>query len=324
MFYAIIGKPGEGKSYYAVTEIYAKQQENNDNVKKNSVIYYENKQILEDRGLLETFYDYYYELGNVKHERSDNHSYFQVFEDEEQFEEYFEYFLFYNKYIDAIRVKEGINLTNLLPVHQIYSNINGLKIDGVLQFNDGNKCDWTKTPLGSIHYIDEIRDIPHYKFDGRKPSQHHTVMLMSKVRHFDKDVYMITQDSEDLNYSLRKLIDKLYFVKRPPSKAKACGVYVFDQYLGNPRSAADSKRDPKKYIAHFILVYKKKYQNMYVSSSSHTSMLFNFPVKSLVYGLIFLVVLFVIVQGFLKIPIFSHFSNLFGVVQGRRFFESTS
>ncbi|ENX56858.1 hypothetical protein F885_03014 [Acinetobacter higginsii] len=303
MLYAIIGKPGEGKSYYAVTKIYDLQQINLENIKKNVPIFDENRTLLEERDLLSKDYTFTYEIGNEKFTKTCNHSYFDKLEDGVQFEDYFEYYFFYNKYIEQIYTEEQLKLTAILPVRQLYANINGLKIDGVLPFPD---LDWIRTPWGSDHFIDEVRDCPPYNWDGRKYSEHRLVKGMSKVRHTDKNVFLITQDSEDLNYSLRKLVDKLYFVKRPPQKVQACGIYVFDKYLSDPRAAADSTRDPKKYIEHIYLPYRKKFQRMYVSASSHSSMKFNISWKVFGYILLFVAIVLITVVGVTKIPIFSY------------------
>ncbi|WP_111828263.1 zonular occludens toxin domain-containing protein [Acinetobacter colistiniresistens] len=314
MLYAIIGKPGEGKSYFSVTKIYEFQQLNLENIKKNVPIFAENRTLLEERDLLEKDYTFTYEIGNELFTKTCSHSYFDKLEDGEQFEYYFEYYFFYNKYIEQIYTEEQLKLTAILPVRQLYSNINGLKIDGVLPFPD---LDWIVTPWGSDHFIDEVRDCPPYNWDGRKYSEHRLVKGMSKVRHTDKNVFLITQDSEDLNYSLRKLVDKLYFVKRPPQKVQACGIYVFDKYLSDPRAAADSTRDPKKYIEHFILPYRKKFQRMYVSASSHSSMKFNMSWKVFGYIFLFLMIIVITVVGVTKIPIFSYAVSAFKQMTGQ-------
>ncbi|MCU4386540.1 zonular occludens toxin [Acinetobacter haemolyticus] len=314
MLYAIIGKPGEGKSYYSVTKIYEFQQINLQNIKKNLPIIDENRTLLEERDLLTKDYTFTYEIGNEKFEKTCNHSYFEKLEDGEQFEDYFEYYFFYNKYIEQIYTEEQLKLTAILPVRQLYSNINGLKIHGVLPFPD---LDWIRTPWGSDHFIDEVRDCPPYNWDGRKYSEHRLIKGMSKVRHTDKNVFLITQDAEDLNYSLRKLVDKMYFIKRPPQKIQACGVYVFDQYLSNPRAAADSQRDPKKYIEHFVVLYKKKFQRMYVSASSHSSMKFNMSWKVFGYILLFIMIILITVVGITKIPIFSYAVDAFRQITGQ-------
>lgn len=314
MLYAIIAKPGQGKSYFAVVRMYEEQQKNLENLKKNAPIFEENRKLLEDRDLLKRDFTYTYELGDKTLQKTSNHEDFDVLEDAEQFEEYFEYYFFYNKYIEQITKEEGIALTALLPVRQIYSNINGLKIAGVLPFPD---IDWRKTPMGSIHYIDEIRRRPPYKWEGRVPSQDPIILGMSEVRHTDKDVWLISQDAEDLNYSLRQLIDKLYFVKRPPQNPQACGIYVFDKYLSRPRDAADSQRDPKKYVDYFLLVYKKKFQRMYVSASSHTSMKFRISPKVFAYIFLFFAILTIAIVGFMKIPIFQSFGSAIKQMTGQ-------
>ncbi|MFX7057625.1 zonular occludens toxin domain-containing protein [Acinetobacter baumannii] len=314
MLYAIVAKPGQGKSYFAVVRMYEEQQKNLENLKKNAAIFDENRKLLEERDLLEQDFTYNYEIGNQKFEKTSNYEYFDCLEDAEQFPEYFEYYFFYNKYIEQITKDEGIALTALLPVRQIYSNINGLKIQGVLPFPS---LDWRKTPMGSIHYIDEIRDHPPYNWDGRKVCEDPIIKEMSKVRHTDKDVWLITQDAEDFNYSLRQLIDKLYFVKRPPQNPQACGIYVFDKYISRPRDAADSLRDPKKYVDYFLLVYKKKYQRMYVSASSHTSMKFRIPPKVFFYSLLFIAILTIAIVGFMKIPIFQSFGSAIKQMTGQ-------
>lgn len=315
MLYAIVAKPGEGKSYFAVTKIYDFQQTNINNLKTNIPIYFENKKLFEDRGILDQDFTFTYDIGNVQYTKTTNYSYYDQFEDEEQFENYFEYFFFYNKYIEQVESELQIKLARLLPVKQIYSNINGLKIDGVLPMPID--LDWRRTPWGSIHFIDEIRDFyPYNNKDGRKVSTSGIILEMSKVRHTDKDVWLITQDAEDYNYSLRQLIDKLYFVKRPPSKMQACAVYVFDQYLSRPRAAADSTRDPKKYVDYFLVVYKKKYQNMYVSASSHTSMIKKINIKAFGYVFLFLLFATILVVGLMKIPIFTYFGTAVKMMTG--------
>ena len=49
MLYAIIGKPGQGKSYFAVERMFNAQQKNIQNLKKNIQIYYENSDLKKKR-----------------------------------------------------------------------------------------------------------------------------------------------------------------------------------------------------------------------------------------------------------------------------------
>ncbi|RZG66681.1 zonular occludens toxin [Acinetobacter wuhouensis] len=322
MLYAHIGKPGQGKSYTCVVDIYETQQINNHNVKKNVQIYYENKQILLDRDYdLDKNSKYTFpRMMREKGEKEDKLVDFTFtlsdltrFEDEEQFEYYFELFLLFNDFIQHINTLHSINLAKLLPVHQIYCDINGLAIEGVLV----PPIDWRETPRGSIIYYDEIRRKSPYNFTSKTPSKDPIILEMSEVRHHDKDVHLISQDAEDLNVSLRGLIDKLYFYKRPPQNINACSVYTFDQWLARPRAAADSKRDPKKYVDYRLVTYKKKFYKLYKSASSHTSMKINISWRVFFYIFIFILTGLLVTIGFLKIPIFQYFGSAIKQMTGQ-------
>lgn len=324
MLYAVIGKPGEGKSYWCVSQMYEKQQTNLANLKTNIKTYYENKQILEDRGHdidSDDEYTFQREI-NVKEngllvaklvDWTFQYKEFQEFEDEEQFEKYFELALLYNDFIEHINQLYKITLAKFLPVHQIYSDINGLKIDGILPLPS---LDWRETPLGSIMYIDEVRKKPPYKYVTKTPSTDPIIIDMAEVRHYDKDVYLISQDAEDLNVSLRQLLDKLYFIKRPAQKPQACSLYVFDKFVGRPRAAADSQRDPKPYVEHQLIIYKKKYFKMYKSASSHTSVKWNLNWKVFAYAIFTLSLMAAAMYGANQIPIFAQFSDTFKQMSG--------
>lgn len=320
MLYAHIGKPGQGKSYTCVVDIYEKQQINNHNVKKNVEIYFENKQLLLDRGIdLDKNIDFTF-LREMRVGKEDKWldftfklSELKQFEDEEQFEEYFNLFLLYNDFITHINTLHNINLAKVLPVHQQYCDINGLNIEGVLP----SPIDWRQTPRGSIIYYDEIRRKPPYNFTTKTPSRDPIILEMSEVRHHDKDVHLISQDAEDINISLRGLIDKMYFYKRPPQNINACSVYTFDQWLGRPRAAADSKRDPKKYVDYRLVTYKKKFYKLYKSASSHTSMKIKISWRVFFYIFLFIVMASLVAVGLFKIPIFQYFGSAIKQMTGQ-------
>lgn len=319
MLYAHIGKPGQGKSYSCVVDIYEKQQINNHNVKKNVEIYFENKQLLLDRGYDLDKNDNFTFLREMRVGKEDKWldftfklSELKQFEDEEQFEEYFDLFLLYNDFITHINTLHNINLAKVLPVHQQYCDINGLNIEGVLP----SPIDWRETPRGSIIYYDEIRRKPPYNFTTKTPSRDPIILEMSEVRHHDKDVHLISQDAEDINISLRGLVDKMYFYKRPPQNIKACSVYTFDQWLGRPRAAADSKRDPKKYVDYRLVTYKTKFYKLYKSASSHTSMKIKISWRIFFYIFLFILMSVLVLVGLFKIPIFQYFGSAVSQMTG--------
>ena len=319
MLYAHIGKPGQGKTYACVETIYEKQQINLHNIKKNVETYFENKLILLDRGYNLDLNKEFTFKREVKIDKEDvlvdftfSLNEFLQFEDEEQFETYFILYLLYNDFITHINTTHNINLSKLLPVHQQYTDINGLNIEGVLV----SPIDWRDTPRGSIIYYDEIRRKPPYNFTTKTPSTNPIILDMSEVRHDDKDVHLISQDAEDINISLRQLIDKLYFYKRPPQNINACSVYTFDQWLARPRAAADSKRDPKKYVDYRLVTYKKKIYRMYKSASSHTSMKMKISWRVFFYIFLFLLIFSLVAIGLFKIPIFQYFGSAISQMSG--------
>ncbi|MCU4377944.1 zonular occludens toxin domain-containing protein [Acinetobacter haemolyticus] len=324
MLYTVIGKPGEGKSYWCVSQMYEKQQVNLANLKKNVEVYYENKSILADRGHdIDSNDEYTFKREiNIKEnglivakivDWTFQYNEFQEFEDEEQFEKYFELAMLYNDFIAHINQLYTITLATFLPVRQIYSDINGLKIEGVLPLPS---LDWRETPDGSIMYIDECRKKPPYKFVSKTPSKDPIIIDMAEVRHYDKDVYLISQDAEDINNSLRQLVDKLYFIKRPSQKPQACSLYTFDKWLGRPRAAADSTKEPKPYVEYELIVYKKKYFKMYKSASSHTSMKFSLNWKIFGWILLTFGLMGIVAYGLNKVPIFGQFSDVFKQMVG--------
>ncbi|NAR19659.1 zonular occludens toxin, partial [Acinetobacter haemolyticus] len=75
--------------------------------------------------------------------------------------------------------------------------------------------------------------------------------------------------------------------------------------------------DPKKYIEHFVVLYKKKFQRMYVSASSHSSMKFNMSWKVFGYILLFIMIILITVVGITKIPIFSYAVDAFRQITGQ-------
>ena len=115
-----------------------------------------------------------------------------------------------------------------------------------------------------------------------------------------------------------QLVDKLYFIKRPSQKPQACSLYTFDKWLGRPRAAADSKRDPKPYVEYELIVYKKKYFKMYKSASSHTSVKFKINWKVFLWILLTLSLMTFVGYGLNKVPIFGQFSDTFKQMLGMK------
>lgn len=323
MNYLIVGKNGSGKSYFTVNMIKEFSDKNTVNLAANAIKFEKNNEILLDRdqkNLISQFSETIekLKLDNVKvyssYESSqqllnDIPDHFQSIEDGLNFDHYFKYHLIYNDFIKFVSSNSDLKLELLIPVHKLYADINGLKIEGV----ELSPEDWRTSPLGSKIFYDEFQDRPEYLFEGNKPSKNPMILELSKIRHYDIDLYLITPDPDNLHKSLRKIVHVMYFVKRPHGNPNCCSIYSFDQFLSNPRAAADSKREPKKYVHYELLTYKKSIQRLYTSAANHSSMKFQIPWKWIRNAFFIFIGFSIIFVMLFKIPIFSTF---IGAVKG--------
>lgn len=288
--YMYVGKMRQGKSYCAVSKIDEITKENSDNLEFNRKIFQEHLNFFTDRG------------------ESDLLESFMKLLDCEQYPEYHEELKVpFNEFLSKYNEENKLKLTLLKPVRQIYTDINGVieigKIKNVLPAPD----DWRITPKGSIIFYDEFQiHRPAFKFDGNKLSKDQMIIDISTIGHSDKDLYLITQDAENLNFSLRKLIDKMYFVKRPPQNIQACSVYTFDCFLKNPKAAAESTRKPYKYISWEIVRYNNYIYSLYKSASSHDSVKRKLPLKLFIWAFIIIAVISGVIYGLTHSPIFAY------------------
>jgi hypothetical protein len=325
MNYLVVGKNGSGKSYFCVKITKDFDEQNKINISSNSLLYSKNYEILKDRDIDQLLKDFSLTLeqlvlDNIKvySQYKDNEDFlldlalFQNLEDAIVFDDYFRFHLIYNDFIKYVLKIHVLKLEFLKPVHKLYSDINGLKIDGVEKSPD----DWRTAPLGSKIFYDEFQDRPEFLFDGNRPSKNPMILELSKIRHYDIDLYLITPDSDNLHKSLRKIIHVMYFVKRPHGNPQCCSVYTFDQFLSNPRAAADSKREPRKYSEYELLNYKKSIQRLYTSAANHSSMKFQIPWKWIRNASLIIIGFVIIISMLFKIPIFGFFVDAFKGMMG--------
>lgn len=288
-----VGKMRQGKSYCAVKKIDELTKENNKNLLANREIFASHLKYFEDRGM------------------ADQVEQFMQLLDCEQFPEYHEQLKVpFDEFLKKYNEENGTKLDLLKPVRQIYSDIEGTielgKIPNLLKSPD----DWRTTPKGSIIFYDEFQIFRSaFKFDGNRLSKDQMIIDISRIGHVDKDLYLITQDAENLNFSLRKLIDKMYFVKRPPQNIQACSVYTFDCFLKNPKAAAESQRKPHKYVSWEVVKYNNYIYSLYKSASSHDSIKRKIPLMFYIKILGVLLVLSVVLYGIFASPVLSFFAT---------------
>jgi hypothetical protein len=172
-------------------------------------------------------------------------------------------------------------------VRQIYSDIDGHadKCDFVLNAPK----DWREVPDNSIIFMDEIHQRPEYCDNNGKMSLDQMIIDLTTHGHHNKDIILMTQDPERLNKGIRKLIEKMYLVKRPIQKPPFATIYEFERWLRDPWATAASTRSIG-YQDSYKFFYKKQWQEMYTSASAHTSI--NFKIQSkFIYAIIAIFVL---------------------------------
>ncbi len=172
-------------------------------------------------------------------------------------------------------------------VREIYSDIEGHaeKCD----FVKPAPTDWRDVPHDSIIFMDEIHKRPEYCDNDGKMSQNPMIVDLTTHGHHNKDIILMTQDPERLNKGIRKLVEKMYLVKRPIQKPPFATIYEFERWLRDPWQAAASTRSVN-YQDSYKFFYKKKWQDMYTSASAHTSIQFKIQ-RKFIYAIIAIIVL---------------------------------
>lgn len=176
------------------------------------------------------------------------------------------------------------------PSRQIYCDIKELLIPEVEPAPD----DWRETPDGSIIIYDEVQYRKEYEYKGNQYSQDQMIKDLTIHRHTNKDLWLITQDPQRIEKGIHKLIDRMYYIKRPASKPKYTNVFEFDKWLSNPEPAANRNAKHKKYLDFYRFHFDDKYQSLYKSATDHTSIKFKLPKQLFVFlGIIVAILVFV-------------------------------
>lgn len=159
-------------------------------------------------------------------------------------------------------------------IRKIYSDIDGHAEN--CEFVEKAPQDWRDTPDNSVVFMDEIHLRPEYTDSNGRMSQEQMIVDLTTHGHQNKDIYLITQDPERLNRGIRKLVEKMYLLKRPPQLPPFTSVYVFSRWLRDPWQAT---KNPDNYHDNYIFKFNKKWQEMYESASKHTSVKFHIQKK---------------------------------------------
>ncbi|MFW1817356.1 zonular occludens toxin domain-containing protein [Acinetobacter guillouiae] len=162
------------------------------------------------------------------------------------------------------------------PVRQIYSDINGLRIEDVLESPD----DWRTCPDGSIIFYDEVQNRPIYK---NVRDKNDIVSELTVHRHRGFDIYFITQFPVLIHTEVRAVVGQHYHLFRPWGLPQAY-VHVWSYAVVDPNSFSKKRAAERT----FRFSYDKKIYKLYTSSTMHTHKV-TLPKKLLLYagGLLF-------------------------------------
>ncbi len=116
-------------------------------------------------------------------------------------------------------VSEIMKVIEKTPERPIFSDIKGLRIDGVQEAPD----DWRAAPDGALIIYDECQYRTQYtKSRGR--NKHQMIIDLTTHRHTGKDIWLITQNPNFLHSDVLAVVGEHYHIDRP-LKASFANVY---------------------------------------------------------------------------------------------------
>lgn len=233
MLHLVTGTPGSQKTAFTVNKLDQIEKSNFINVRKNKIIFENNKKLFEQ--FKEEFLLYMYEVGSGSERKTeiemlpDDYFYFlnEDFEDLRP-DDYFKKTTRYNEIVDRINDSYGKqDFQFLQPVRTIYTNIKACKIP----YSRPLIYDWRDAPDGSIIVIDEIQLVEPYK---NKKSEDEMIMHLTIHRHRGFDFYIITQATRYLHPVMKELFTVHYHLTRP--YGWTCRVYQYGSARDNPNA----------------------------------------------------------------------------------------
>ena len=233
MLYLVTGTPGSQKTAFTVNKLDLVEKANFINVRKNKLIFQNNKKLFEE--FKNEFLLYMYEEGSGSERRTViemlPEDYFDFLnEDFEDLrpDDYFKKTTRYNEIVDRINDQYGKqDFQFLQPVRTIYTNIKACKIP----YSRPLIYDWRDAPDGSIIVIDEIQLVEPYK---NKKSEDQMIMDLTIHRHRGFDFYIITQATRYLHPVMKELFTVHYHLTRP--FGWTCKVYTYGSARDNPNA----------------------------------------------------------------------------------------
>lgn len=156
-------------------------------------------------------------------------------------------------------VSKILELQKQFPDRKIYSDIEGLQIDGVEQSPD----DWRTTPDNSIVIYDEAQQHERFRA-GTQANKDEIVQKLQVHRHTGHDIWFITQSPRFLNAFVLDLVGEHYHLHRPYG-AKLASVYYWRSVRKQPQSLASRELAENE----FLFKYPKELFDVYKSATQH-------------------------------------------------------
>lgn len=156
-------------------------------------------------------------------------------------------------------VSKILELQKQYPDRKIYSDIEGLQIDGVEQSPD----DWRTTPDNSIVIYDEAQQHERFRA-GTQANKDEIVQKLQVHRHTGHDIWFITQSPRFLNAFVLDLVGEHYHLHRPYG-AKLASVYYWRSVRKQPQSLASRELAENE----FLFKYPKELFDVYKSATQH-------------------------------------------------------
>lgn len=291
MINLVTAPPGVGKTLYATMQLIKAHELNQSNLPKARDYYIHNLELLAknlDKSLVVDLVEFKgnqnlfseLRLALQSHDGKEitldeyfscfNHYDFTDFYSEKVTPEHYYLSTSYNLIANFVNKTTGLSFKMIPPVRQIYSDINGLRIDDVLQSPD----DWRSCSDGSIIFYDEVQNRPIYK---NTKAKNPIIEDLTVHRHRGFDIWFITQFPILIHTEVRAVVGQHFHLFRPWGLPQAY-VHVWSYSVVDPNSFSKKRAAERT----FRFSYPKKVFKMYTSSTMHTHKV-TLPKKLLLY-----------------------------------------
>lgn len=121
---------------------------------------------------------------------------------------------------------------------------------------------WYELPIGSILVFDEAQEVFPQRSASKEVPEH--VKRIAKFRHLGMDLFITTQDANNIDVFIRRLINQYIFIQRIGS-TKSATIFEYAHYEPNPTGY----HERKSALSIRVWRYPKKFFDKYTSAAQH-------------------------------------------------------